>query len=187
MSEDASRSTVGTERCTETYQVKGSPDRPVRDADRPFGPIAVQQGGDLVETMFALGRTISLGNYEFVRIQIGARVGFDPTASLMPDEALDAVRAFVGEVLDREEALVRNSPREEAPLPPLPGKRRFLWVEYGMTLNAAVRFEMHKLDLGLSRPIGDDEDAEEAVAALQEYLSQRIAAERERLRGGGTE
>lgn len=175
--------TQGNERMTEIYNVVGSPEKPITDAARAYGPIVEQVDGALVEVTYAGARTISLGNYEFVRIQIGARVRVAPEASA--DASFDAVLAFVSEILAREEALVRKSPREDGPMADLPGVRREVWVEYGMTLNAKVKYESHKIDIGLSRPIGDDEDARQAMTALEAYLSQRAAAERDRLQGTG--
>lgn len=175
--------TQGNERYTETYAVTGQPERPVTDAARAHGPLVEQRGGDVLEMTYAAGRTISLGNFEFVRIQIGARVGYVPVPDANYDAAFDAVQAFVDAVLVREEALVRRTPVPEGALPPLAGVNRVVWVEYGMTLNAGIKYESHKLDIGLSRPIGDDEDPAAAMAALETYLAQRVAAQRDRLRG----
>ncbi len=173
--------TQGNERLTETYAISGEPERPVRDAAREYGPVADHQDADTVDVTFAAGRTISLGNYEFARVQIGARVGVDPAAD--QDAVVAGVQAFVAEILAREEALVRRVQRVPDPLPHLEGRKRMVWVEYGMTLNAAQRFESHKIEVGISRPIGDAEDAAAAVDALQQYLAARVGAERDRLRG----
>jgi hypothetical protein len=173
--------TQGNERMTEIFNVVGSPETPVMDAARAYGPIVEQADGALVEVTYAGARTISLGNYEFVRMQIGARIRIAPGESA--DAAFDAVNAFVGEIIAREEALVRKNPRDDGPLENLPGVRREVWVEYGMTLNAKVKFESHRLDIGLSRPLGDQEDARVAMADLESYLSKRAAAERDRLKG----
>lgn len=175
--------TRGNERVTEVYAVANEPDRPVRDAARDHGPLVEQAAGDTVDASYTAGRTISLGDFEFVRIAIGARTGRLPGDAGSDTDAFEAIQAFVGEVLAREEALVRRTQREPQPLPPLPGIRRMIWVEYGLTLKAAVRYESHKVDIGLSRPLGDGEDAGAALAAIQEYLAARVAAERDRLRG----
>jgi hypothetical protein len=174
--------TQGNERYTENYAVTGQPDRPVADAVRDFGPVVDQKGGDTLDLSYAAGRTISLGNFEFVRILIGACVGYVPVPSVQ-DGAFDEVKAFVTEILAREEAMVRRAQREQAALPPLPGVNRVIWVEYGLTLNAGIKYESHKVDIGMSRPIGDGEDPAEAMAAMETYLAQRVAAERDRLRG----
>ncbi len=173
----------GDERITEQYRSNGE-DMPVRDAARNYGPTVDQQGGDMMELTYSAGRTISLGNFEFVRIQIGAKVGRNADVDNDKcDMKFDKVKAFVCEVLDREEALVRKVTREPEALPALSGVNRAVWVEYGLTINAAAKFESHKIDIGLSRPIGDNEDASEAMTALETYLAQRISDERERLRG----
>ena len=171
----------GNERFTETYNVTGQAERPVTDAAREHGPVVDQQGGDTLDVSYAAGRTISLGNFEFVRILIGARTGVDPEAD--QDSSLDAIKSFVIEILSREEALVRRISREDLPLPPLDGVNRVLWVEYGLTMNAGVKYESHKVDIGLSRPIGDGEDPAAVMASMETYLADRASAERDRLRG----
>lgn len=176
--------TQGNERYTETYKNnREGTEKPVMDAAREYGPGVVQEGGDTMDLTFSAGRTISLGNYEFVRIQIGARGGFVPVPNAEYDAGYDKLKAFVSEILAREEAMVRKSQRKPEELPALEGTNRVVWVEYGLTINAAVKMESHKIDIGLSRPIGDDEDAASAVDALETYLAQRISAERDRLRG----
>lgn len=176
--------TQGNERYTETYKNnREGTEKPVMDAAREYGPGVVQEGGDAMDLTFATGRTISLGNYEFVRIQIGARCGFVPVPNAEYDAGYDKLKAFVAEILAREEAMVRNSNRKPEELPVLDGTNRMIWVEYGLTINAAAKMESHKIDIGLSRPLGDDEDAAVAVETIQTYLAQRISAERDRLRG----
>ena len=173
--------TQGNERMTLTHNVVGESEKPITNAIRPYGPVVDQVEGQMVDVSYAAGRTISLGNFEFVRILIGARVRIADLAAV--DAAITGVQQFVGEVLGREEALVRKQPVGSGSLPPLDGVRREIWVEYGMTLNAGVKYESHKVDLGLSRPLGDEEEAEGAMAELEAYLSQRVGAERDRLQG----
>lgn len=173
--------TRGNERRTETYAVAGQDERAVADAAREYGPAVDQRDGDLEDLTYAAGRTISLGNYEFVRIQIGVRAGFAPGVDR--EAAFDTLQAWVAGVLGREEALVRQKAAPEQPLPALEGAQRLLWVEYGLTLNGKARFESHKVDLGVSRPLGDGEDAGAALEELQAYLSQRIDIEKSRVRG----
>jgi len=173
--------TQGNERMTRTYNVVGAQEQPMTDISRPYGPVVDQQDSQMVEVTYAAGRTVSLGNYEFVRIQIGARVRIADLGKV--DEAFIGVQQFVDAVINREESLVRKQPVSSDPLPTLEGVRREIWVEYGMTLNAKVKFESFKVDLGLSRPLGDSEDADAAMVALESYLSQRIDTERGRIRG----
>lgn len=173
--------TQGSENSSHTYAVVGSPDQPRTEENGPYGPVVEQRGGDLETVTFSIGRTISLGNYEFVRILIGAKQSV-PDGGYSSDAFAD-VESFVCEILAREEALVRKRPRENGPLPVLSGINRSVWVEYGLTLNAGVKFESHKVDVGLTRPIADDEDMVDVLSALQRDLSVRVNDKRTQLRG----
>jgi len=177
--------TRGQERRSEVYSVVGSSDRPVAEGTREWGPEVRQSDGDVTDITYAAGRTISLGNYEFARVMVTVRGGWSPGDETVYDAALDAVRAFATAVLAREEAEVRGRPLkgEAAAIPALPGVRRLVGIEYGLTLNAGVKFESHKIECGITRPLADGEDAVEAVEALQEYLSKWAGSERDRLRG----
>ena len=173
--------TQGNERMTRTLNVVGAQEQPMSDASRPYGPVVDQVDGSLVEVTYASGRTVSIGNFEFVRIQIGARVRIADAGAV--DAAFVGVQNFVDAVIGREEALVRKQPVLDGPLPTLDGVRREIWVEYGMTLNSKIKYESFRVDLGLSRPLGDGEDAEAAMLALETYLSQRVSDERDRIKG----
>lgn len=157
---------------------------PVTDAERPCGALVFHADVLTEDFPYARHRTISLGNYEFARIQIGVQYGLPlGTAAAEQEAALESARAFVREFLAREEAHVRRAPREVQALPVLPGIKRVVWVEYGLTLSSKVKMEGYKVDMGWRRPIADGADAAAAVTQLQDAMGNRIEEERNAIRG----
>jgi len=180
----------GNERFVREHVVSGEEPTPVQEAHRDFGAPVLQQDEPMADIAFANGRTISMGSYQFARVQIGVRVVIPELAGVpfavrqeKSSGIIDQLSRFVQEVLAREEALIRRIAREDQPLPMVPGVRRSVWVEYGLTLNAAAKFESHKIEIMLSRPLAEGEDAGLAMQEVEAYLAQRVNQERERVQG----
>lgn len=132
------------------------------------------------------GVTISRGNYQFARIDIGLFYGFDPDV-ISEDESFEMAQTIVDEMLAREEAETRGIARDESDMPEFGTKQgikgRSVYVGYGLTLNGAARFESHRIDVGRTRRVPDDADLEVELNKLGEQLGEKITLEREKIEG----
>lgn len=166
-----------------TYR-SGGREVPNGESFEGTGRVATQRDVSLMPRVSAsVGRTVSLGDYEFARFTVSMSVSIEEEAKRK--EALDALLLVVKEIVDREEAAIRGSSRKAVKVSwNMAGSyARMVSVDYGLTLKAKIKMEFNKIDIGLNEPIGDDEDMDEAVARVQEWVGQRMLEERAKLQG----
>lgn len=127
------------------------------------------------------GRTISLGDFQFARFDVGIGAHYDERA-VSEDDLFDELQAIVDEVCEQEEAEIRGTPREQATLE-IGTKCTgiVLTISYGLTLKGEQRFESHRVDLSRSRFVNDGADINAEFVKLQEWVGDRIEAEREKI------
>lgn len=175
----------GREFHTHTHKKDGD-EGVLKDEFKRDGEWARQDHDRADDCNVAAGITISRGNYQFARIDIGLTFVFDP-AVIEEDAAFDVAQAIVDEMLAREEAEIRGSTRTTSALPKFgleQGIRgRSVYVGYGLTLNGAAKFESHRIDIGRTRRIADDADLAAEFEKLGEQISERITVEREKVEG----
>lgn len=132
------------------------------------------------------GLTISRGNYQFARIDVGLTFSFAPD-TIAESDAFDIAHGIVDEILSREEAEIREVARAAHPLAgfgPSEGiTGRSIYLAYGLTLNGAAKFESHRIDIGRTKRVADDADLCAEFIALGEQLGERITLERARIEG----
>jgi len=175
----------GREFHTHTHKADGE-EGIVKDEFKRDGEWAKQDSDKFDNCNVSAGVTISRGNYQFARIDIGLNYSFDDE-QITEDEAFNVAQSIVDEVLGREEAEIRGVARDRTDLADF-GKSegiegRSVYVSYGLTLNGSAKFESHRIDIGRTRYVGDAEDLTAEFEKLGEQLGERITAEREKLEG----
>ncbi len=151
----------------------------VYDAGKPVEQTA-EDTDDLVVSM---GRTISLGNFEFSRVNMGIRIGLHNPNSDERHLAHAMMIEGVKHVLDREEASVRGQDVIKKPFPKLDGfgVKRSVWLEYGLTIKGEG-MDSFKVDVALSRHVGDKDSIEQTIHELSEEIGVRIGEEADIIR-----
>lgn len=134
-----------------------------------------KSGGRTVSV--SLGRTISLGDFNFARVDAGV--------SFVDDGSVDAIgcaRRIAQEVLDRETAAITQSDRVAVPLTfadDLCSRR--IKVTYGMTRSLKA-YESARFDVTVDEPVSDEVPFETALKAVQTVTGRFIEAELKGLR-----
>ena len=130
------------------------------------------------------GVTVSRGNFQFARIDVGIRFRFDPEI-ISEDDAYGIATSIVGEILSREESSIRGTVRSVVSLPAFGSPQgivgRSIYVGYGLTLNGSQKFESHRIDVGRTMPIEDDSEIEAMFSDLGDQMGCRISQERDRI------
>jgi len=130
------------------------------------------------------GVTISRGNFQFARVDVGLTFGFDPEI-ISEDDAYDIATSVVDEILSREEGSIRQTMRAVVPMREFGASQgiagRSIYIGYGLTMNGSQKFESHRIDVGRTLPIADDASIEVAFESLGEQLGSRISMERSRI------
>lgn len=135
----------------------------------------------MTEVRVSAGRTVSLGNFEFARMNITMELR-------CPVENVEWAHAYgrsvVHEVLEREVASLGTSERQKLPLaqPPEDISGIMIGVEYGLTISLK-KFESSKVDVGVTRPVTDGESIDDVVDKLQEYVGAKVKIESDKIRG----
>lgn len=175
----------GREHVTVGYRVN-SKDVPVRETYNGTGRYAeyMEDNVNRTKVNVSSGRTISLGNYNFARVSVGMEVSVGDKSD--KEEAFDAVKAVVDEILAREESNIRDEKRESVPLGfNIDCKCVVLYVDYGLTLAAKARFESNKIDISVVEPISDDEFIEDGYKRIQSFIEEKIVDEQRKLQEDG--
>jgi len=120
----------------------------------------------------SLGRTVSLGDYQFARVSV--RVAGN--SSHFPRSHTHALcRGLAAEILDREIAVVSKTKREETPLSEWSSLYDVVvTIDYGLTLKIR-QFESAKIDVSFEQAL--EGDWEDAVKAIQKVVSDVLEAE----------
>ena len=145
-----------------------------------FKAIQIDPKKPLFPVSLSTGRTISLGQYEFARIEVGVDaigpVQFAP-AYYKWAEAMGA------ELLAREVASAKDQKRKPGPLPDPPDGLQLviLRLQYGLTMSTG-KFESAKADVGLSLPSSPDH-IHETWVELEKFVSDRITQQVNKVRG----
>ena len=124
----------------------------------------------------SLGRTISLGDFNFARVDAGV------TFADNGGDAIECARRIAQEVLDRETAAITNGDRVSVPLTfadDLTARR--VKVTYGMTKSLKA-YESARFDVTVDEPVADGVPFETALKAVQSVTGRFIEAELKRLR-----
>ncbi len=113
-----------------TRRLKDGVEIPISDASGQGEVVFVPlpKKAFLVPTHLSRGVTISLGDYEFARIDAGITGWAAPAAA---ESMYTWASAALGELLLREEAKVKREQREQQPLPPPPKGVNHLVVTFG--------------------------------------------------------
>lgn len=166
-----------------TVKNRGGAEKLVKEYVYEGGRPAKQTTDDTEDLVVSLGRTISLGSYEFSRVNMGIKVGLLSPTVEERDEAHDLMLRAVRHVLDKEEASVRGQKIIEKEFPALDGfgVKRSVWLEYGLTIKGGG-MDMFKVDVALSRHVSDTGSIEQTVLDLSEEIGARIGEEAEILR-----
>ncbi len=149
---------------------------------RDPSPAVGEPVSDLVGIRYAAGRTISLGSFSFARIFLKMSVS---VARKDTELGYAHARAVVDEIVNRETALLRGEARPAVALSSPTAIQVWapeLSLDYGLTI-PTQRFESSKVDVGITRPIGDGEELEAAAKDLQAWCQAQITNERERIVG----
>lgn len=124
----------------------------------------------------SLGRTISLGDFNFARVECG--VEFADNGG----DAIDCARKIAQEVLDRETAAITKGDRVASPLifaDDLCSRR--IKVTYGMTRSLKA-YESARFDVTVDEPVADGVPFEAALKGVQGITGRFIEAELKGLR-----
>jgi hypothetical protein len=124
----------------------------------------------------SLGRTISLGDFNFARVECGVQFADDG------DDAIGCAKRIAQEVLDRESAAITNGDRVAVPLTfadDLSARR--IKVTYGMTRSLKA-YESARFDVTVDEPVADGVPFETALKAVQGITGRFIEAELKALR-----
>lgn len=129
----------------------------------------------------SLGRTVSLGNYEFARISVGVDVIGRVKAR---QELYEWGIAWCTEMLERELASIHSKDRDKNDLPPPPDSVVMVVpkLDYGLTI-ALAKFNSAKVDVGYSLPT-DPDSLEAAWVEMQTFVGDRVSQQVSVLRGG---
>ena len=123
----------------------------------------------------SLGRTISLGDFNFARIDIGVEFADN-------GNAIECARKIAQEVLDRETAAITQTDRERVSLDFADGLgSRRVRVTYGMTRSLKA-YESARFDVTVDEPVTDGVPFEAALVAVQKVTGDFIQAELKRIR-----
>lgn len=133
-------------------------------------------------------RTIALSQFEFAKIGMGIIAEFKtPVSDRSKEVFFKAARRAVDEILNRETAQLRNEKRPDRPIVFNAGVNRSVWMKYGLTLKGDARFESNKFEVAATRVIDEDKNMGKVIEELQDYLTDKIGEERERIYGEGKE
>ena len=112
---------------------------------------------------YSEGRTISLGNYQFARITVGAKAN-----------SLDDAINFTNEALNREVSKLTGESYEFQLLPQV----NEVELEYGLTLKIA-KFESGRIDVSASLPV--EGSVEASLKILQDALMENVKRASEKI------
>ena len=145
-------------------------------------PLAVKDNGNITHTCadhgvtFGSGVTVTIGEYEFARIEVRVHQAGDNR-----DRLYEESKSVAMEFLEREEADATGLPRESQPYGVLTGERREVEVLCGLTLRAASG--TRKVDVGLKEVLDPDEKPGDGLERCKIWLDHRLRSERNRLLG----
>lgn len=129
-------------------------------------------------------RTISLSQFEFAKIGMGITAALEaPSSEDGKDDFFRTARRAIDEILDREVANIRNEKYKNKPVVFDVGIKRSVWMSYGLTLPGEGRYESNKFEVAATRMVGDGDDMGAVIEELQDYLTDRIGEERDRICG----
>lgn len=167
-----------------THTVGKDPAKLVKEKAVNDGKMAEWTDEDTESLSVSFGRTISLGNFEFARVNLGIMVGLPyPVVQEAHDAAYKRMYEAVEEVLDREEAFIRGEEREFHPIDLNGiGVKVAVWIDYGLTFKKKG-MDSNKVDISASRKLTDGSDFEEKVNELEKEVGDRIGAYKEMVLG----
>ncbi|CAB4203582.1 hypothetical protein UFOVP1382_193 [uncultured Caudovirales phage] len=169
-----------------TRRVKGGVEIPVSDKNGSYTPVlvAVPKGAFLTPTSIQRGLTISLGDYEFGRIDVGIS-GW--TAPALSEQTYEWASACIEETLLREEASVTKVQRDNVayPDPPKGLNHVVVSIGYGVTKKGSMSVGARtsiKADVTVTSAC-TGLSYEDCVATLTERASKMLRAEVKLARG----
>lgn len=166
------------------HTVGKNPAKLVEENMENDGKFAVQTDEDTQDESSSCGRTISLGDFQFARVNTGIGVGLPFGADKEArDLAHDRMEAAIDEVLDREEAFIRGQDRvhKYVVLNGL-GVKISIWLDYGLTLKGKGR-DSHKFDISSSRYLSDGSDFEAQIEELSKEVGERVGKRKKKVLG----
>jgi len=151
-----------------------------RTAEGSVGSVGVEVASVKAATRSVrMGRTVSLGDFNFARVDVG--VEFAPTASFVGD-AVETLRKVVEEILEREIAAITSNTRKKGDLSEMDDLQgRKIHVTYGMTKSLKA-YESARFDVTVDEPVADGVAFEAALLAVQGLTSKFIDGELKRLK-----
>jgi hypothetical protein len=150
-----------------------------RTAEGMVGSVGVEVASVKAATRSVrMGRTVSLGDFNFARVDCGVEFAADATLG----DAIETARKVVEEILEREIAAITGSGRKKGDLSVMDGlKGRRIHVTYGMTKSLKA-YESARFDVTVDEPVADGVDFEAALLAVQGLTSKFIDGELKRLK-----
>ena len=125
----------------------------------------------------SLGKTISLGDFNFARVDAGVEFADDGSG-----DAIGCAKRIAQEVLDREAAAITQTDRVSVPLTFADDfASRRIRVTYGMTRSLKA-YESVRFDVTVDEPVADGVPFESALKAVQGMTGRFIEAELKRLK-----
>ncbi len=166
-----------------TVKNRGGSEKLVKEYVYDAGKPAEQTTCDTEDMVVSMGRTISLGNYEFSKVNVGIKIGLLDSSEAVRDQTYALMLQGVKCILDREEADVRGQKSLELKFPPLDGigVKRSVWLEYGLTIKGGG-MDSFKVDVALSRHVSDTDSIEKTILELSEEIGVRIGVEADDIR-----
>lgn len=177
------RSIEGKSTSTHVHKKDGNETRELGEftGDQHFAVQGDVVGAELVSV--SSGRTIELAPYEFARVDIGLNAHFKNKA--LADEAREACKEIVAEMLAREEAMISGANRANKPVEWKfdDGFARSIYVGYGLTLKGQKRFESHRIDQGRLWQVDDDADFIVEIEKVGEWVVEGVKGKADEIRG----
>lgn len=154
--------------------------QPWRPAGRPVSTGAQARWActRVHEARYSRGITISLGEFEFARVEITLSAAGTDRVLLV-----EQMRDVAAEYLAREEALITGVPRENQAYGPVAALRRVVGIGYGMTLRGEGKRETVKFDVHCTEPIDDGASVGDALERVRAWIEMRAREEKAAVQG----
>lgn len=137
-----------------------------------------------VHVSVSMGRTISLGNFEFARVSVHLSARVAPECR---DAAFSEIAEFVRIVVKNEASCIQQDEDEESPVEEMSdfafeqlkrAREIEIGLEYGITMSLA-RFDNQRIDITTSARVDNAEEIFEKLKCLQQWLSKRMDKEKQ--------